>query len=277
MNPINFLKSRPITLIGIIVLIVGLGPTILAIINIDTTPPIPDRIYPYGFSSAPTVVTVNVPLQDSATPNYPGVLWLNQANDAVSVTCKVVAPDGTISTLTLSYSDSVWFKAYTPTQVGTYKFTFTTTDASGNSGSIDGYATAIPTAPSGNFYINNVAVTTTSNLTFTTRSLVFKYVADSSSSNYVTAAYITVSGVSGNINLTKQSDGVTWSGGGWNAPSDGTWTINGYVTYNGSNYQLMELLGGINTPPAPPTSFTTFDYLKILGVALIVIGLFLKR
>jgi len=277
MNPINFLKSRPITLVGIIVLIVGFSPIVLAIINIDITPPIPDRIYPYGSSSASIVITVNVPLQDSATPNYPGVLWLNQANDAASVTCRIVAPDGTISTLTLSHSGYVWFKAYTPTQVGTYKFTFTATDAPGNSGSTDGYATAILAAPSGNFYINNVVVTITSNLTFTTRSLTFKYVADSSSSNYVTAAHVTVSGVSGNINLTKQSDGVTWSGGYWNAPSDGTWTINGYVTYNGSNYQLMEFLAGINTPPVPPTPLTTFDYLKILGVALIAIGLFLKR
>jgi len=282
MNPINFLKSRPITLIGIIVLIVGFSPAVLAIVNIDTTPPTITYCYPW-----PVEENMNCPLTPDADGNFELYVDIISGypvpGDVASVNCVITAPSGTTDSVQLTYNAGSWGKDYHYfypcskfTQSGYYYFKFTATDANGNSSTMTGKGGK--GAPEGKFYINDIYVSQDASITLNTRTLSFKFVATKDASE-ITNVWINIQGRPGEgPSLSKQPDGVTWNGGTWTAPADGTYVVKGYyMSEYGESFLGLSLVSGVNEPPLPPTPWTTFDYLKILGVALIVIGLFLKR
>lgn len=266
-----------LAMIGVVVLLIGFSPEILATVNIDTVPPNIEYVWPSGTS------------QSMASPLTLGkteTLILESRDSDINintVTClvwpSVLAPEDFISVGLSTGPESVGvFKGnYTITHDCLHHFMFTIWDRAGNKSTMITYGEVGDA--DGDFYLKDgndasyTLVTKESTITFNHNTIYFKFVP-TSHAEAITRVYIYIKDVE-TFDLTKQADG-TWNGTS-RTLSDGTYTINGYFVGYGKTFLNLSILVGSNVEPEYPTAWSTYDWLKILGGALIVVGFIWKK
>jgi len=265
----SILMKKPITILGLVLIVVGLaGPTVLATLNIDTVPPSIAGSFPAGTVSSPQSIfpNTNHTVYVATIERLPlGGAWV-----------LIAGVNNTLPTEEYLGAYGAWkySKSWTSPASGTMRFDFSVKDAAGNTSTRTTYA--IVGTPSGDFYINNQGpLNTTSIITLATHDIAFKCVP----TNYaglITRVYIKITGGASVpvLDLTKGADG-NWTAS-WAAPGDGSYTISGYVVTGDSGYQMMRIVVGIPNPIIAAVG-SAVGYLAYIGIALVVMGLIIKR
>ncbi len=268
---IGFLKSRPVTVIGIVMIVIGFGLPMavpsLATVEIDTTDVGIKTINPAGGEDSPWPVETG----ESVT------LSLGATREDLDA---YVSIDG--SEKTLSYDRQVMYTYYytnewtVPESMnGKVKLEWRCTD--GNETDTETSWIAVG-APNGEFYINNNKVNEESELKLDTKDLKFKFEATSLPSS-ISEIWVKVKNKSSettDVEMTA-TDSNTWKGD-WTAPSDGTYEISGYIyTTDGGTYQKMEIAMGIGENPESFETRGIFNVIGFLGIALVIGGLIFRK
>lgn len=273
MNLLGFVKARPIMMLGIVLILVGFaGPTVLATVHIDATPPIIETTFPSGSYSSPTILVPGRAYEIYAIANDRGS----------GIASATVTINGVKKTLTRSAIPfyilferarcRIW--NWPAPSSGRVTFVWTLKDYAGNVRTKTTYASSA--IPAGDFYINGTKVTTSTSLTLTTRTLTLKFIATSGASSITKVRIV----VAGQLDKTKTSTtGISSYQETWTAPRDGTYTINCYFTAGGKNYQVASIMAGLNTEPEPiiPVEVDEFTWVGIAGIVLVVFGIVVKH
>jgi len=266
----GILHSRRLTVLGLVVLLIGFAPAILATVNIDTVAPVVFGAYPNGTSSAPQVIT----------PSTTYEIYEILLEKAPAISEAWVEINGVRNNLVYERTVSTCYYYYTmdwtaPSTMGTtITFVWKAKDAAGNIGSYTSYA--ITASLNGDFYINNQKVGKDATITLNTRTLDFTFVA-TSSPDQISSVWVNVVGQDGDRFLTKKTS-TTWGDTTWIAPADGTYTIYGYIGWSGGNSRLMSILTNTGSESSPPpTESLMYDYLKIIGGVMVIGGLIFKK
>ena len=272
----HYTPTGPILiLIGTILIMIGFAvPILVSIITINTWTPVVFSAYPNGTSTAPQVIpmSANLTIWEICYGYTVDSAYVDITPAGSETTRVALSPDytkGFPASNYLYYYSAPWTS---PSTSGT---TITFVWSLENNGLIGTYTSyAVATLVSGDFYINNQKITKDAAVTLNTRTLSFKFVATTGTSQ-VLSSLIEIWNSSGSdllaqYSLTKQSDGITWGGASWTAPSDGTYIIYGYMGYSGGNSRLLSILDTIGTPSEEEISMWT--WVQIAGAFIIVIG-----
>lgn len=134
-SAVKFLKKRPLLLIGVALLVVGVGPRILSVVSAP-------EIYhfsPDGTLTNPTTLTVGQPITLTC------YVRIVDVDDRASASC-VITGTGSVS-----YSETVttfnkmpnwWYAWAPPYNDERYEFVFTATSESGSVSTVTGYGVA---------------------------------------------------------------------------------------------------------------------------------------
>lgn len=273
-------KIPKIALIGVIVLFIGFSPEILATVNIDTIPPNVTYTYPNGEYLEPNIISMGTLTLE---------LWSDDPSFKASETYCMVQPEGRVY-------EKVPMSSYTPPgdvpakTSGEYHvdyetrhtFEFWAFDHAGNHTHIITYGEVGDAE--GDFYMkdgNDPSYTLVSKdayIRFNHSTIYFKFVSSTAKKgDEITRVWIDVVGQT-SFDLNETVANTEWDGSSWTAPNDGTYTINGYFNAFGRDFRNLSILVGSGEEPTPPSAgWSTYDWLKVIGGALIAVGLIWRK
>jgi len=263
-------KIPKLALLGFVVLLIGFSPDILATVRIDTRPPDIYFIYPGGSEATPTPLslgTITVVLDIITT-------------DAAGAQC-TVTPQGhpSVGFPLTPTNPQHWEASYDVVYSVKHKFEFKAWDFNNNYSTATGWGEVGDA--DGDFYMKDgndpdyIKVTKDATVTFNHKTLYFKFKATEHGGD-ITRVWIEVVGQK-TFDLTETVANTEWDGTSWTAPSDGTYTIYGYFSAFGRDFRNLSILVGSGVEPTPPSEWSTYDWLKIIGGALIVVGFIVKK
>jgi len=280
----GFIAKMPkLALIGFVVLLIGFSPEILATVNIDTVGPNVTYTYPNGEYLHPTrlgIGTLTIELHSNSADfdwntAYCMVTPEGRGADRVDLDTLVDPgpPTAKVSgTYLIDYAVRHTFEFWAFDYAGdppnhTHVITY------GEVGDADG-----------DFYMKDgndpdyTLVTKDATITFNHRTIYFKFVSSASKhGSEIGRVWIDVVGQT-TFDLWETVADVEWDGSSWTAPADGTYEINGYLYAFGRQFRGLSILVGSGEEPTPPSpGWSTYDWLKILGVGLIVVGFIWKK
>ena len=265
-------KVPKIALIGLIILLIGFSPEILATFEYDMNPPAILGTYPNGSESSPTPLVLNSTItvridSDSPDVNIFNVYCLIWRSSDLSTT-KLMLPGTTQGRFEASYLVEYG---------GKYEFTFHIEDKHPNA--IERTTYAEVGDADGDFYVKDGndpgwrMVTKDLTVRLNHYDTYFQFRPTKNAAD-ITKVYIDVVGKT-TFDMTKETSGY-WQGF-WRAPGDGTYTVNGYFRAFGREWQGLSILIGEGEDPQPSTPWSTYDWLKVIGGALIAVGLIWRK
>lgn len=277
----GFIAKMPkLAIIGAIVLLIGFSPEILATVNIDTVPPRIEYTYPDGTDpSEPDGAPTPLTLGETIT-----LTLLSDSVDVHSgkVTCKVwpcaLPSDQYTTEYLIAFRPEVYESSYTIEHEGKYQFYWEIYDGDNNKS--EKLTWGEVGDADGDFYMKDGndpdyrLVTKDATIRFNHRTIYFKFKATEHAPD-ITDVWIEVYGET-RLDLTNITYDE-WDGASWTALSDGSYTIYGYFSAFGRDFRNLSILVGSGEEPTPPSEWSTYDWLKILGGALIVVGFITKK
>ena len=277
----GIIAARPITMLGIALLVVGFaGPWALTTLVVRTGSPKIAGQFPSGTSTSPTLLEPNTTytLKASVQPvDY-------NADDPLQTIVKV-SITGTGQTLTLTYKSKAYPAFYyeyagwaSPGPGTSLAFNWSVTDQFGATGSSVTYATTASLGE-GYFTIEGQKITSTTDKVYVGKNTF--NVTFTKTKDPVTEAWFVVQDSAGNWKYTKADTVKTTFPASWSVTlADGTYDIRGYFTSYGQSVQVMSVFGGFNTEPTPffpKEEPDVFFWMKVIGAALVVVGVITRR
>lgn len=280
----GFIAKMPkLALIGLVVLLIGFSPEILMAADIDTVGPNVTYTYPNGTYASPTPMSIGTLTLE---------LHSNSADFNWTTAYCMVTPEGRVADR-VDLSTLVDSGPPTAKVSGTYMinyatrhtFEFWAADFGGDQANYTHVITYGEVGDAdGEFWMKDGndpdyrLVTKDATERFNHRKLYFKFVSSSAKhGSDITKVWIDVVDESV-FYLSETVTDTEWNGSTWTAPSDGTYKILGKFEAFNRPFTGMSILVGSGEEPVPPgAGWTTYDWLKILGAGLIVVGLIWKK
>jgi hypothetical protein len=267
-----------------VILFIGATFNLLAIVTVDTEPPLIYLYAPSGTITEPTPLTAGQYVDGiqlwitDAVDLAPSPAWVYVVNDATGETIDhVYLPYAGHTSLIDGY---IWYKYERydwklPATVGggtLVRFDFEATDNIGNVAYATGYG--LTGTPDGHFEINGQIVDTDTHLYLNTRTLTFKFVA-TTRADEVETVEVTITAedtTRWDVNMNK-ANATEWTGS-WIAPSDGEYTIEGYIvpTYDPTTrFRKMTLFFDTGVEPGPPIPWIELVSFGLIGMGIVVV------
>ncbi len=269
-------KIPKLAIVGLIVLLIGFSPEVLATVNIDTVGPRIMGYWPNGTSSTPTSFNLNETITLRLDADMGETLKAYPY-------CDITSPTGQEKRVTLTNSPSAQYRyegSFGIVEDGAYYFfRWYAEDLAGNPWTKTTYGEVGDA--DGDFYMKDgddasyTLVSKDSTITFNHRTLHFKFNA-TNHGHEIGRVWIEVVGHK-TFDLSETIVDAEWDGSSWTALSDGTYTVNGYFRAFGKDYRGLGILVGAGEEPTAPSEWSMYDWLKIIGGALIVVGLITKK
>lgn len=276
-------KKRPLTILGLIILIVGfVGPAATgiadasSIVRVDTTPPLYQAINPSGTESSPLA------MDPGASVNV-GAMF--RVDDPAEVWVMI---DGTRLDLPFikQPASDLWDYGTTWTAPSTtdtlVKFVFHAKDSVGNEATRTGYLITA-SMPKGYVTLNGTEITPTSDVTIATKDLTFEFHATSGAADIESVEFVAFYDKSTGQDLFAMPasfDKVTsdlWSYPVITVPHDGAYVIQIWMNAFGRPVIAASIQMGVNDAPvASDPLHEMFFWAKLAGGALLVIGLLIE-
>jgi len=276
----GFIAKMPkLAVIGFVVLLIGFAPAILATINIDTTAPDLFGLKPSGTGAEPSPLTIGT---------YEPLGFATTASDfnplSAYCTVKYVEVGGTPTEDVIDMDQGQSPKDFVgewpvPDVDGMVEFAFELSDWAGWKGEASSFGEL--GEADGDFYVKDaddtawMKATETSIHTFDNPTIEFKFLAVNAGWA-ITNVRVDILG-EGTLYLSEGTPGDTEWNGASITLADGTYEVHGYFDAFGQTWQTMSLLIGSGEEPVPPSEWSTYDWLKIIGVGLIVVGFIWKK
>lgn len=295
MNPIALLKARPITIIGIALVIVGLGaPVALTTLHWDTTAPNVRIDTPYGSKGSPSATDMGT------TKMIDGYVMELGADVSLKID---VGNDGTwekeFSSTDLSVTEyktlnyEYWYyEGYTiPDKPGLVRVKWFAEDKAGNVGTSTGYWQV--GTPDGYFELKDgndkewtrIDKSADQDLWFNDPELDVRFTATEDAS-HIGEIRVTIwlKGQQGDLQYIQMSKTDKEWTGSWNMQEDGqgkgTYKIKGEIKVGTDYFPKMQMFVGMgekpNPTPSEPAEPLPFETLTYVGVGLVVVGFITK-
>ena len=299
--------SLILIVVGVILFVISSSPGMLQIVsNSPQYLPQVETVYPGGTSQYQTVLTS--PTFIASVNLIEESIYGNTATQAdvvigtVVVTSVVITVDGASYTPSLSTNPSQWGVQYwynqtitlpTTSFVGpiTYAVTYydnmntgATSSATSDWGGYISLNSAQVSAPSitGTWIIDGVFITSDTQVLNITNPLVSFYYFPTTNQSYIASTFIRIIPINGgsqvSVGMTKESNGSYHTT--YTLPAFGSYNAIGFVNTTYGGIEAMYLFGSYGTLTAVHASlpFVQYQYyLLILGVVLILVGVFLWR